>query len=70
MLVLFVTIRTSDTCISVWYKPDIYMYHLKINVFSRPLLDQNYMYGSISIKNISFSKNCDIKTTKLGKVYS
>ena len=47
--------------------------------FSRPLLERNYMHGSILIKNISFSRSCDIKTTKckehhrrfyLGKVYS
>ena len=46
--------------------------------FPRPLLEQNYMHGSISIENISFSRNCDIKTIKLkehhrrfylGKVY-
>ena len=29
----------------------------------RPLLERNYMCGSISIENISFSRNCDIKTT-------
>ena len=35
---------------------------LKVNVFSRP--EQNYMDESISIENISFSRNCDIKSTK------
>ena len=52
---------------------------LKVNVFSRPLVEQHYMYISISIENISFSRNCDIITTKcekchgrfrLSKVYS
>ena len=36
---------------------------LKVNVFSRPLLERNYMRGSISIENILFSRNCDIKIT-------
>ena len=31
--------------------------------FSRPLFERNYMHGSISIENISFSRNCDIKIT-------
>ena len=35
---------------------------LKGNVFSRP--EQNYMHGSISIENISFSRNCYIKSKK------
>ena len=34
---------------------------LKVNVFSRPLLERNYMQGLISIGNISFSRNCNIK---------
>ena len=34
---------------------------LKVNVFSRPLLQRNYIRGSISINIISFSRNCDIK---------
>ena len=33
----------------------------KDNVFSRPLLERNCMHGLISIENISFSRNCDIK---------
>ena len=39
-------------------------YIKKINDFQRPLLERNYMHGSISIETISFSRNCDIKTTK------
>ena len=30
---------------------------LKVNIFSRPLLEQNCMQGSLSIENISFSRN-------------
>ena len=33
-------------------------------MFSRPLLGRDYMHGPISIENISFLRNCDIKTTK------
>ena len=33
-----------------------------VNVFSRAFLARNYMHGSTSIENISFSRNCDIKT--------
>ena len=36
--------------------------------FSRPLLERNYMYGSISIEIKSFSKQCDIKTTNAKSV--
>ena len=37
---------------------------LKVNVFQDPLiLVRNYMRRSISIENISFSRNCDIKIT-------
>ena len=32
--------------------------------FEGPLLKRNYMHISISIENISFLRNCDIKTTK------
>ena len=51
---------------------------IKVSVFSRPLLERSYIHGSISMGNISFSRNCDIKTTKyeelhgrfyIGKVY-
>ena len=45
---------------------------LKVNVFSRPLFEQNYMHESILIENILFSRNCDIRITKrfyMGKVY-
>ena len=50
----------------------------KSQLILRPLLERYYMHGSISIGNISFSGNCDTKTTKckerhgrlfLGKVY-
>ena len=34
----------------------------KVNVFSRPLLAQTCIHLSISIENISLSRNCDIKT--------
>ena len=36
---------------------------LKVNDFSRTLLEGNCMHGSISIENISFSRYCDIQTT-------
>ena len=36
---------------------------LKVNVFPRNLLEQNCMHGSISIEDISFSRNCDIETS-------
>ena len=51
---------------------------LKVNVFSRPLFERNYIQDSISKEKISFSINCDIKRTKcterlrrfyLGKAY-
>ena len=51
---------------------------LTVNVFSRLLLERINMHGSILIENISFSRNCHIKTTNcegrhgrfcLGKVY-
>ena len=32
-------------------------------------LERNYMRGSISIENISFSRNCDIKITNAKSVY-
>ena len=35
---------------------------LKVNVFSRPLLERNYMRGSISIENLLFSRNYGIQT--------
>ena len=41
---------------------------LEVNAFSRPLLERNYMRRSFSIENISFSRNCDIKTTKAKSV--
>ena len=41
---------------------------LKVNVFSRPLDEQNYVHGSISIENTSFSRNSDIKTTNVKSV--
>ena len=41
---------------------------LKVNVFTRPLLESNCMHGSISIENISFSRKCDIKTTNAKSV--
>ena len=37
---------------------------LNVSVFSRRLLEGNCMHGFISIENISFLRNCDIKTTK------
>ena len=37
---------------------------LKVNVFSRPLLERNYKHGSILKENKLFSRNCDIKATK------
>ena len=37
--------------------------------FLRSSTDQNYMQGSISIQNISFSRNCDIKTKKVNCSY-
>ena len=36
---------------------------LKVNVFSRPLFERNYIQDSISKEKISFSINCDIKRT-------
>ena len=41
---------------------------LKVNVFSRSLLERNYMHGYITIENILFSRNCDIKTTYVKSV--
>ena len=41
---------------------------LKVGCFSRHLLERNYMCGSISIENISFSRNCDIKITNAKSV--
>ena len=41
---------------------------LKVNAFSRPLLERNCMHGSILIENMSFSRNCDIKTTNVKRV--
>ena len=40
----------------------------KVDVFQDPLLKRNYMRGSISIENISFSRNCDIKITNANSV--
>ena len=39
---------------------------IKSQCFSRPLLERDYMRGSILIENILFSRNCDIeiKNTK------
>ena len=34
----------------------------KVSVFSRPLLEEKCMRGSISIDKIAFSRNCNIKT--------
>ena len=36
--------------------------------FSRSLLERNCVRGSISIENISFSRNCDIKITNAKSV--
>ena len=35
---------------------------LKVNVFSRPLLERDCMHRSFLIENISFSRNCDTCT--------
>ena len=52
--------------------------NLKSQCFSWPLFERNYMQRSISKENESFSRNCDLKTTKskercrcfyFGKVY-
>ena len=37
--------------------------NFKSQYFSRPLLERSYMHEFISIENISFSRNCDIKIT-------
>ena len=41
---------------------------VKFQCFSRPLLEGNYMHGSISIENISFPRNWDIKITNANSV--
>ena len=50
----------------------------KSKCFRRNSMERNYMHGSIFIENISFSRNCDIKTitrewrhgrSYLGKIY-
>ena len=33
-------------------------------ILSEPVLEQNYMHSSILIENISFTRYCNIKTTK------
>ena len=65
MCVLMYTGRLIKGTLS--HKKDVkirYSEHLKVNVFKGSFLEQNYLNESISIENISFSRNCDIKITK------
>ena len=41
---------------------------LKVNIIQDPYLNENFMHGSISIENISFSRNCYIKITNAKSV--
>ena len=60
------------------FKKNLFSNILKVKVISRPFHERNYIHGSILMENRSFSRNCDIKTTKceerhgrfyLGKVW-